>query len=87
VESSTKEEKRQGSGVASADRSGTPGEAVTRRSFRFASPLLVPLSLRRTGFACLVSCFCRTFLPVCFACLAATLTVLPRAASVSRVEP
>jgi hypothetical protein len=44
--------------VATADRSGTPGDAVTRPSFRFASLLLSLLSLRRTERACLVFCLC-----------------------------
>jgi hypothetical protein len=39
-----RKKKRQESGAASADRSGTPGDAVTRRSFRFASLALSSLS-------------------------------------------
>jgi hypothetical protein len=50
---STEEEKARRSGVASADRSGTSGDAVTRRSFRFASPALS--SLVPHDSACLLS--------------------------------
>jgi hypothetical protein len=53
VKSSTKEEKRQGSGVASADRSGTPGGAVMRRSFFVFCPHFVfdSTEKHRTNYA------------------------------------
>jgi hypothetical protein len=50
---SRRKRKRQGCGVATADRSGTPGDAVTRRSFRFAS--LALSSLLPHDCACLRS--------------------------------
>jgi hypothetical protein len=81
--------KKQGSGVASADRAGTQGDAVTRSllSLRLPCSLLSLSAGGRTVLAGFIFCFCPNASLSLFYCLATTLTVSPRAASVSRVEP